>query len=464
MPSDSPLDPPAGPSPGRSAVTPVEEGVASVAPSGRVDGTETASDAAAVRPPRGAEGTEPEAATRVPDSTSVPPPRLGLVVGVLVLASSTSIMSTDMYAPSLPDLVEWFDTTPTAVKLTISLNMLAFAVAQLVHGPLSDRFGRRPVLLGSLVAVAVASLVCAFAQTIGQLVTARVALGLAAGAEAVIGLAVIKDLYDERRQIKALALLGMVIAIAPAAAPILGGYLHVAFGWQSNFHVIAAMALLSCLVIARLLPESTRPDPGALAPARVIAGYARLLVNADFTVHSAMLGVAMGLIFVFITGAPFVLIEYLGVAIERFGYYQAAIVIAFFLGSVLASRQADRWPGERLLRLGVSLIVIGAIALAVVVLGDLLTPERFAASYSVMTFGMGSLFAVAPSRALRSIEGRAGTASALLSGIEQGTAALAAVTVSLAHDGTARPLAWLTLALAAALVALAAVARRAARR
>ena len=381
-------------------------------------------------------------------------PRLGLIVCILVLASSVGIMSTDMYAPSLPDLTLWFDTTPTLIKLTISLNMLAFALAQLLHGPLSDRFGRRPVLLCSLLAVAVLCIVCTLAQTIAQLIAARVLLGIAAAAGAVLGLAIIKDLYDEREQVKALALLGMVIAVAPALAPIFGGYLHVAFGWQSNFVVVAGTALLAAAIIFRHLPESAPLDPGALAPARVLGRYAALLGNAEFLVHAVMLGVALGLILGFVTGAPFILIEHLGVPTERFGYYQASIVATFFLGSVLASRLADRWTGERMLRLGVVLVVLGSGALAAVVFGGHLTPERFAGCYAIMTFGMGSLFAVAPSRALRSIEGQAGTASALLSGIEQTMAALAAVLVSVVHDGTARPLAWLTVVLALLLLVL----------
>ncbi len=146
----------------------------------------------------------------------VPRPSITLVVGILVLASSVSIMSTDMYTPSLPDLATWFDTTPTRVKLTISLNMLAFGLAQLIHGPLSDRFGRKPVLMISLLAVVILSMACAAAQTIDQLIAARILLGLAAAAEAVVGLAIIKDLYTEREQVKAMALLGMVIAVAPA--------------------------------------------------------------------------------------------------------------------------------------------------------------------------------------------------------------------------------------------------------
>ncbi len=371
---------------------------------------------------------------------------------MLVLASSTSIMSTDMYSPSLPDLTSWFETTPTRVKLTISLNMLAFGLAQLFHGPLSDRLGRRPVILVSLLLVAVFSLACAFAKTIDQLIVARVLLGTVAAAEAVVGLAILKDLYTEKQQVKALALLGMVIAVTPAAAPILGGYLHVRYGWQSNFYVISAMALLSFMIIWKLLPESTIPDPKALNLRRVFTGYSRLVVNRDFMVHTSMLGVAMGLIFVFVTAAPFVLIDMLGVAVDHFGYYQSGIVLAFFLGSVLASRLADHWDAVRLFGFGVSLVIVGAVALIGVILLDVLSPMRMVVCYMIITFGMGPLFAVAPSRALRSVEGQAGTASALLSGIEQTMAGVAALAVSVLHDGTARPMAWLTIVLAFSLL------------
>lgn len=387
-------------------------------------------------------------------------PRMGAVVAILVLASSTSIMSTDMYSPSLPDLKDWFDTDATRVQLTISLNMLAFGLAQLVHGPLSDRFGRRPVLLLSLIAVAILSIACAAATSIEQLIAARILLGLAAAAEAVIGLAVIKDLYDETEQVRALALLGMVIAVAPAVAPILGGWMHVHFGWQSNFWVISAMALVSFIAIWFRLPESSTPDPKALQPMRVVRGYLSLLRNADFLVHTAMLGMALGLIFVFVTGAPFVLIENHGVSPDRFGWYQAAIVLAFFFGSLFASRMASRWSGGRLLANGVVLIVTGAIVLCSVILSGVETPVRLTGAYCIMTLGMGLLFASAPSRALRSIRGQAGTASAMLSGIEQITAGLAAVAISVLFDGTSRPLAVVTFVLAASLAVLGWLARR----
>ena len=286
-------------------------------------------------------------------------PSLGLVVTILVLASSVSIMSTDMYAPSLPDLADEFNTTPTRVKLTISLNLLAFGLAQLIHGPLSDRFGRRPVLLWSLSGVVIGCLLCVMAQSINQLIVARVLLGLVAAAEAVIGLAIIKDLYTEKQQVKALALLGMVIAIAPAVAPIIGGYLHVAFGWESNFYVIAGMAVFAAFVVYGYLPESTKPDVNALKLGRVLSNYGALLRNEEFLSYTLLLGVTLGLIFVFVTAAPFVLITYLGVPVQHFGFHQAGIVVSFFFGSMLASYLADRWPAGQLLGAGLLFMLIG---------------------------------------------------------------------------------------------------------
>ena len=309
------------------------------------------------------------------------------------------------------------------------------------------------MLLVSLVAVALLCLACAAAQTIGQLVAARVLLGIAAAAEAVIGLAILKDLYDEAEQVRALALLGMVIGVAPALAPIAGGYLHVHFGWRSNFLAIAVAAVVAFEVARRALPESSVPDRAALDVRRVAASYLALLGNREFLVHTLMLGATLGLIMVFVTGAPFVLIDGHGVAPDRFGWYQASIVSTFFVGSLFASRVAGRWKPASLLRLGIGTVVVGAAALLVVVLGGFETPATFTGAYMIMTFGMGPLFAAAPSLALRSIHGQAGTASALLSGIEQTAAACAAVTVSLLATGSG-PIAWVSAALALTLLAL----------
>jgi len=353
---------------------------------------------------------------------------LALVVCILVLASGTSIMSTDMYVPSLPDLTKIFSTTPEMVKLTVSLNMLAFGLAQFFYGPLSDRFGRKPVLLCSIASVVVLCFVITQVNTIEQLIVARILLGLAAAAEAVLGLAIIKDLYTEKQQVKVLATLNTVIAIAPAIAPIIGGYIHVRYGWSMNFYVLTAMAMISFITALTYLPESHTPDPTALKPIRVLRGYTRLFSNAEFMVHTALCG--------------------------------GAIVVAFFIGSLMASKAVERIDTDVMLSTGVFCILLGSAFLIVVILFTEITPVSIVICYSVMTFGMAGGFAVAPSRALRSVSSQTGSASSMLVGVEQTTAGLAAVAVSVFHDGTAKPMAWITVALAILVVPFMRASRR----
>ena len=338
--------------------------------------------------------------------------------------------------------------------------MMAFGIAQFFYGPISDRFGRRPILLASLVAVIILCFACTLVTSIEQLIAVRVLLGLAAAAEAVLGLAIIKDLYTEKQQVKVLAILNMVIAIAPAVAPILGGFLHVRYGWTMNFYVLTVMAIVSLVAAFLYLPESHTPDATALQPKRVIGGYTRLFHNSEFMLHTALCGISLGLIFVFVTGGPFVLIELLGVPADRYGWYQALIVAAFFLGSLLASQLVDRINTQSILHGGGGIIFLGSALLVFIILFTDISALVISICYAIMTFGMAGIFSVGPSRALRSVTSQTGSASAMLAGFEQTMAATAAVAISLFHDGSARPMAWVTVALALLLLPLLAASSR----
>jgi DHA1 family bicyclomycin/chloramphenicol resistance-like MFS transporter len=146
-----------------------------------------------------------------------------LTLGILIFSSSVSVLSTDLYAPSLASLPEYFDTSAEKVKLTMTFNLLAFALCQLIYGPLSDRFGRRPVLIGGVAAFTLAGMACALAQTIEQLIIARTFQGVAGAAEAVLVYAIIRDLFHGRDRIRAMAIFGIVFGASPAIAPLSGG-------------------------------------------------------------------------------------------------------------------------------------------------------------------------------------------------------------------------------------------------
>jgi DHA1 family bicyclomycin/chloramphenicol resistance-like MFS transporter len=375
------------------------------------------------------------------DKTAIHPVehKFSLVLAIMVLAGSGSIMSTDLYAPSLPYLTDYFGTTPELIKLTISLNLIVFGFAQLIYGPISDRYGRRPVFLASIALFSVASIACGFAQSIDQLLIARMLQGFFAAAEAVICLAVFKDLFTEKEQVKAFAIYGMAIALAPAIAPILGGYIHVLFGWEFNFYLTAGVGVFTAILIYLLLPESTTPDPHALKLRSIFFNYYSILLNKTFLIYGCLAGVALGLIYAFITSAPFILISYFGVEIQNFGYYQAVIVVAFFLGSMLSTRLVDYWDALRVLNLGLVIMVIGAVLVVGFVFIGGLSPYTLVFAYLFVAFGIGPVFAVVPSKAMSAVDRAAGSAASVFGCLEIGLSGMIAVMVSVFHDDTPNP-------------------------
>lgn len=363
-------------------------------------------------------------------------PSRGWVLAILVLAAAASIMSTDLFAPSLAHLPEYFGASKEAVQLTISLNVLAFGAAQLVHGPLSDRFGRRPVMITGMIAFALASLACAGAQTIGQLIVARVLQGAAAAVEAVVALAILRDVFDESARIRALAIFGMAVAFAPAVAPLIGGWMHVLFGWRSNFLLITAAALAVVVLVTRMLPE-TRREASQLTSFQVVAAYRGLCRNPRFMGYTLVCAAGLGMIFAFVTAAPFIIISDFGVPTERYGIFHGTIVVAYFLGSMVATRIAGRVSARVMLRGGLLAEAAGVLVLAILLLTENLTPWSLTAAMSIALAGMGLVFAVGPARAMEVADSPAGVSSALYGTLEMITAGVAAAVVSLLHSDAA---------------------------
>ncbi len=359
----------------------------------------------------------------------------------LISASFASVLSTDLYLPSLPSLPAYFSTDAKSVQLTMSLNLAGFALAQLIHGPLSDRFGRRPVLLVGMIGFLLTSLACAAAQSIGQLVVARTLQGAAASAEAVLILAVIRDLYDDSKAAKMLGVYGMSISVAPAIGPLLGGYIFVWFGWRANFLLLAVLIAVITLLIWRYLSETTTPDRQALQPRRLFYGYLGLLMKPDYMIYVVLLALSLGGLFAFIAAAPFILIDRLGVRPQDYGYYQALVVGAYFIGNVIANRIADKVPSEWLLRSSLLFMALGGALLPALLLLELETPLMLAGAMSFFTLGLALIFVTAPVRALAAAGTGVGLASALLSAIEMGGGALGAAAINAFYDGTAYPMA-----------------------
>jgi DHA1 family bicyclomycin/chloramphenicol resistance-like MFS transporter len=369
--------------------------------------------------------------------------RVPLLIPVLLIsASSVSILSTDLYTPSLPHLQQVFGTDAERVQLTMSLNLAGFALAQLFYGPLSDRVGRRPVLVGGMIGFALASLGCAVAGSIDALILARTLQGVTACAETVVGYAVLRELYDEAGFVRVLGAYGMAIALAPAIGPVIGGHMHVWLGWRSNFFLLTGLIAVVAVLIWRRLPETlAQPDRGALAPWRLLRGYTALLSDGPFMAYVLVSGITVAGLFAIVTALPFLMIERLAVRTDHYGYYYAAIVLAYFFGSLAVNRAAGRLSSDTLLAIGLAICAVGGVALPLLIAGGLETPAWVTASLCVFAFGLGLVFATAPVRAFVVCRAGHGYTAAFLGAAEMGGGGLGAFLVGVLHDGSAWPIA-----------------------
>ncbi|BDG10199.1 multidrug effflux MFS transporter [Anaeromyxobacter paludicola] len=379
------------------------------------------------------------------------PRRLTLLLGAL---SAIGPLSIDMYLPSFPSVARALGTSVAAVQLTLATYLAGLAMGQLAYGPLSDRFGRRAPLLAGLALYAAAGLACAAAPSLAFLAAARFVQALGGCAGLVIARAVVRDRFDVRDSARLYASLMLVMGAAPILAPLLGGQLLLLGGWRAIFGVLAAAGLALAAMVALGLPETLpRERRQRHGPGEIVRALGEALSHGPFVRLSLAGGAVQAAMFAYIAGSPFVLIELFGIPPARFGLVFGAnafgIIAASQLSRFLAARRGVMPP----LRAGVAAAVVGYGALfAAVHAGGglwLVLPGLF--------LGVASYGLVAPSAtaaAMEHFEARAGSASAVLGVLQSTAGALAATAVSGLADGTARPLAGVTLACALLAAAL----------
>lgn len=360
---------------------------------------------------------------------------------VLTALVAFQAISTDLYLPSLPFIVRDLATDVETVQLTLSLFLLGFGAGQLLWGPLSDRFGRRPVLLLGLGLYTLAGLACALAADIRSLVAFRMLQGVAASAGPVLGRAIVRDLWGPRDSARMLSYLAGAMAIAPMVGPILGGWLTALFGWRANFLALATFGGGVLLASALILAESNRtPDPLALRPARLFAGYATILGQPSFIWHALTAGFVYSGIFCFISGSSYVLIELSGLTPPAYGLAFALAVAGYMSGGLLAGWLHRRIEPAQLLFLGALICTLAACLGLIVSLPGLPPPALIIAPAFGFFFGAGMVLPNAMAGAIAPFATRAGLASALLGALQLAIGAAIGVVLAALYDGSARPM------------------------
>jgi len=364
--------------------------------------------------------------------------RPGTFALTLLLAALTALgpLSIDMYLPSLPEIGRALAAPTASVQLTISSYLIGFAAGQIIYGPVSDRYGRRPVLFGALAVYVVGVGICAATPSIDPLIVARFLQGIGGSGAIVLARAIVRDLYSGVRAARELSLMGSISAFAPIVAPMIGGLLQTQFGWRANFVLMAAAAVIALAMAIRLLPETLRQrsaEPFSLV--WLGKGYLSLLRHRSFVAYLAILTISYAGLFAWISGAAVVLEGIYGMSAVTFGFTFALGAAGYMTGAAGAARLVQRLGLDRMMGLGVSLLA-----------AQIPNGLWLIVAMAIYLAGLGLAMPQAMAGALTPFPERAGMAASLLGLVQQATAAAAAAAIGTYLGQSAWPVAGVVFA------------------
>jgi len=374
------------------------------------------------------------------------------LLALLMAMTAIGPTTLNILVPALPGLVTRLASDTGTVQLTLSLYLLSLAAAQLLLGPLSDRFGRRPVVLAGLTLNVLASLAAIAASSIEALIAARIVQAIGASTGIVIGRAIIRDLYERDRAAAMIGLVTTAMVIAPMVSPLVGGILDTAFGWEAIFIFISLFSTAVLLWALLVLPE-TQPASVAQAPVLLWDETRALLASAKF--HGYVLCGALGSapFFTFLGGGPHVVVTLMGRTSAEYGLWFAFTSLGYMSGNFSVSRLSQRFGVDAMITAGIAFELIGTgLTCALVASQPDAGPAIIFLPQLVISYGNGLLLPNCIAGAVSVRPQAAGTASGM-TGFTQmavGAASTQVISILLAGASTAMPMAWQMLAVAVA--------------
>ncbi len=349
------------------------------------------------------------------------------MIALLTALSALGQFATNIYLPSLPAISDDLTATLPQVQLTLSAFLGAFAVVQLLYGPVSDRFGRRPVLVLGILTYLAGCLICALASSVEMLIAGRVIQAAGAGAGIVVARAVVRDVFDGNDMAKVMALITIAFALVPGLTPLLGGILQDTLGWRATFFVTL---LLGCVVFAAMLvklPETNLAPLDRLDIASAIEGYGTVLRSATFVRYALSSAFVLGGLFAFFGGSPSLFIDHLGISATEYGIYPPMAVTGFVIGGIITRRLVGRISPDRVAAVGLCLLGAGAATMLILPLAGILHKYGITASMILFVTGLGVFMPTAMAAAIGAFPERAGTAAAMAGFMQMGAGALSTV-------------------------------------
>lgn len=364
------------------------------------------------------------------------------LMGLLGLLTAFGPVATDMYVPSMPDIGHSLGASASDVQLTLSSYLMGFAGGQIIYGPLSDLWGRKPVLLTALALFCAASFACALAPSIGILVAARALQALGGSGAIVLPRAIVRDIYTGERAGRELSRIGAIMSFAPILAPLLGAGIQVSFGWRATFIVIVGVGLVAAAIVWRAMPETLAHRSGQpISISDILRRYGELLANRTFTTHLAIAALSYAGLFAWISGSPFVLQNLYGLSVFDFGMAFATACVGSLIGAALATALVVRLGLSRTIGLGTAALATGGLAMVLGILFGAKPVVWLVLSMTIYHVGLMLTMPQAIAGAMTPFPHCAGAASSLIGLVQQLSAATLGAAVGYLVELTAWPLA-----------------------
>lgn len=365
------------------------------------------------------------AATNMPPASKLG----GGILFILAGLSALGALATNIILPAFPQMGLDLGVPSRALGLALSSFFIAFAVGQLFVGPLSDRFGRRALVLGGLVVFVAGSIVCAMALSLPVLVTGRIVQALGACAASVSSRAIARDLFESETLARALAFIMVAGAAAPGFSPLLGSGLEAIVGWRVTFLVVAAASVVLAVFYSNRAGETLAAESRVAVPLSAVgSAYARLAVDPRFIFPGLAVSFIIGSLYTFFAAAPGLMMDQLGLTGLQLGFYFAATVLIVFASGFLAPRLARRWGAELVAMAGLGMALLGALSLFWVATAPSIASHTVA--LGLFLLGMGLVNPLGTAITLGPFGHQAGLASALLGFLQMACAAIGAALAS----------------------------------
>jgi MFS transporter, DHA1 family, multidrug resistance protein len=382
---------------------------------------------------RNSRGPALNAAERQAQAGELTPLRMTLVGAMLIAVGPISMT---LYTPALTLLAHLFATTEDAIRTTITVYLFGFALAQLLCGPLSDRFGRRPVVLVCLVLYVIGAAVCAGAGSVTMLYLGRVVQGIGACGGMALSRVMVVDRFNGPPAARIISLMSLILSIAPAAAPVLGGTLITVASWRLLFILMALYGAGLWLLVWRFPETNARRDPLAIRPRALLGNYAMLLTSRAFLGQIVLTAFAVGGFYTAQTLTPFILMGRLGVSSTMFGILTASLMVSYLAGALATNRLLRFVAPHRLVILGAAFVMTAALLLAVglrlgVGIVEVIAP------LCLWLFGLAFVMPGVTTAALGLFPRNAGSASALMGSLQMAMGFIGAALCGLSANSTA---------------------------